>query len=257
MKIDYQPYYIVDGPQKGGGSNDQFQTMITSALPEYTHENLVMNYVRFLKMASAGSNVCGVGIYKSPEREQALYFSIPIFLSSSQVIIMKQSTAEKLGLKGDIVSLVALGENKSLIAEFNKDQVYGTVTEIIYKNSRRSRNVKMVPIRSGSLFEMLHLGRVDYMIDFSDAAYRYATKYPEKLVSFKIKEEVPYVPAFVACSKTPIGLQLIGQINPIIRRDALSSAFRDRFEVLRPMFGERLFKAFVDNQEKYLLNEQR
>jgi uncharacterized protein (TIGR02285 family) len=59
-------------------------------LPEYTHTELIANFKRIIVELKQGENVCCPSLYKTPDREAFIAFSIPAVVVLPNVVIAKK-----------------------------------------------------------------------------------------------------------------------------------------------------------------------
>ncbi|MGE4560653.1 MAG: ABC transporter substrate-binding protein, partial [Desulfobulbus sp.] len=124
MEAVLPPFFIQSGPNQGEGYGDAITRILQEHLSAYTHEKINTNITRHFYMFKQGEHVCSAGLYKTPEREMFMYFSIPSFITLPPVIILKKKNARKF-TETDTVSLDAVLGNGNLMIGLVKDRSYG------------------------------------------------------------------------------------------------------------------------------------
>ena len=70
-------FFIHNGILKGQGYEDLITDILKKHLPEYNHEHMQATISRHYQQWKQGEPACSVAMFKTPEREEFVYFSIP------------------------------------------------------------------------------------------------------------------------------------------------------------------------------------
>ncbi len=244
---NWPPFHIVEGANKGKGISDAFIDYLQEKLKDYNHKIRQMNFARYHQSAQNGQKMCMVCLLKNPEREKVMHYSIPMMLSLAQSIVIKKSILTAYLGNPDEISLEELLNNPKLWVIFEKGRSYGKIDSLIQKYEHRN-TVKIAPNKATSLFQMMLLDRVHYMIEYPYAIANMKHEYGNdvEIVTLRIKELPPYVVAYATCSKTEWGKMVIEKINRITQTQKHTSEyqelFRKRMEVCLDKKGRQRHK---------------
>ena len=221
LEANFPPYLIHDGKYKGQGYGDTVTDILIEQLDTYRHERVQANISRHYDLFKKGENVCTVGLYKNPDREKFLYFSIPSFFTLPNVIVINQKKYEAFGGK-NIVSLSEVLNKKALVIGQAKNRSYGPTIDSIFKKYGNTTNVFTYEGKTLSLgfFEMLKRDRLDGIIGLPEEVLYQAENLGirDQIMTLSIAENQQSLDAwlsYVACSKTPWGKQVIEDINAV------------------------------------------
>lgn len=236
MEVSMPPYFIQDGPAKGQGYGDLVSAIIQEQLPEYVHHKMVTNVIRHFDKFKQGEKVCTVGLYRTPEREEFMHFSIPSFLSIPAVLIIKKDKQATFDPRKSI-RLEALLQNKNFIIGLGKDRSYGNILDAVLHKYRDRKNLVVFTGQelTENYFRMLMLDRVDGLIGLPDEAMYHAEKMGlrDQIVTLTIEEnQQGYTGWFcaVGCSKTEWGFNVIDKINKILLTQRRTERYRAAYE---------------------------
>ena len=88
MEAVFPPFFIQHGVSAGQGYGDVVSAILREQLTGYEHQTITTNITRHFYKFKQGENVCSVGLYRTPEREAFMHFSIPSFLTLPAVLIV-------------------------------------------------------------------------------------------------------------------------------------------------------------------------
>lgn len=236
MEVSMPPYFIQDGPAKGQGYGNLVSAIIQEQLPEYVHHKMVTNVIRHFDRFKQGEKVCTVGLYRTPEREGFMHFSIPSFLSIPAVLIIKKDKQATFDHRRSI-SLEALLQNKNFIIGLGKDRSYGNSLDAVLHKYRDRGNLVVFTGQelTENYFRMLMLDRVDGLIGLPDEAMYHAEKMGlrDQIVTLTMEENQQGYTGWlcaVGCSKTEWGLNVIDKINKILLTQRPTERYRAAYE---------------------------
>jgi len=236
MEAVAPPFFIHEGENKGQGYEDVVTEILKENLPEYTHDEMEANLSRHYYNFKQGQKVCNVGLYKTPEREQFLYFSIPSFFTLPTVLIIKKDRFADFG-NSKTVKLDTLLKSGKVIIGIAKNRSYGRYVDAILDNYREEGNIFVFEGEelSRNFFQMLRLDRLDALISLPEEAIYQAEELGIKddIMTLTIEEnQVGYESwlGYVGCSKTQWGKKLIERINQILLAQRPAKQYREAYE---------------------------
>ncbi|HEV2678203.1 MAG TPA: hypothetical protein VGV37_26990 [Aliidongia sp.] len=219
------------------GYADETLDWFLARLPDYRHEVITANSKRLQDMLAAADGICGGAMFKTSEREIDTQFSRPVYwtLPNQLIVSAQRSAALTAHLNGQgEVDLPALLADKSFVGSLQLGRSYssGIDRAMAEAQKRPGDSASLVSIRGPGHFDMLASGRFDWTIGFPIEARWWASRLegnPEKTnflselggadlsyLSRPIAGSTGLVPAYIGCSKRPIGLAVIAAIDRLI-----------------------------------------
>ncbi len=236
MEADAPPFFIHSGEYKGQGYEDVVTDILQENLPQYSHDTISANLSRHFYSFKQGQKVCNVGLYRTPEREEFLYFSIPSFFTLPTVMVIRKDRYADFG-GSKTVSLDALLKKQNISIGREKKRSYGKNVDIVLDRYKDQDNVFIFEGEelSENFFKMIELGRLDAMISLPEEAVFQAEKLgiKDEIMTLTIEEnQVGFDSwlSYVGCSKTPWGKKAIAKINQILLRERSSKRYRQAYE---------------------------
>nr|WP_321465412.1 TIGR02285 family protein [uncultured Desulfobulbus sp.] len=236
MEAVLPPFFIKSGLNQEQGYGDVIAKILQKHMPEYRHEEINTNITRHFYMFKQKEQVCSVGLYRTPEREQFMYFSMPSFITLPPVIIIKKENIHKFSKK-TTVSLDQVLGNGALMIGLAKDRSYGnTLDEILKRHEGQANVVEFTGQElSLNLFKMLLLGRLDGLIGLPEEALYQAEQMGvrDQFITLTLSENLHNYDGWmscVACSKTPWGKAVIARVNKVLQEQRPTEAYRAAYE---------------------------
>ncbi|MFN2354307.1 MAG: TIGR02285 family protein [Desulfopila sp.] len=236
LEATFPPYFIHQGEYKNQGYGDAVTDILIQHLDHYAHKRMAANISRHYRMYKRGENVCSVGLYKKPEREEFLHFSIPSFVTLPNVIVINRKKYDAFGGK-NMVSLGAVLQNNSLIIGQAKNRSYGRIIDTLFEEYGNASNVFVYEGRSLSLnfFQMLKRDRLDGIIGLPEEVLYQAENLGirDQIMTLAIEENQQSMDAWlshVVCSKTSWGKKVIDDVNRVLRQQRPTKAYRAAYE---------------------------
>lgn len=230
------PFFIHEGPLKGQGYEDLITDILENSLPQYTHSRTIANITRHYYEFEQGQKVCNVGLYKTPEREKFMYFSIPSFFTYPTVLIIDKSKWAAFG-NSKSVNLENIMKSKKLIIGRGENRSYGKFVDEILNKYGTKENIFAYEGQELSLnfFEMLKLDRLDGLIGLPEEAMYQAERLGirDQIMTITIEENQSSPESwfsYVACSKTEWGKQAISDINKALLEQRPTDIYRAAYE---------------------------
>ena len=260
MEASFPPYLIHEGPYKGQGYGDIVTNILIAGLDQYEHKRIQANISRHYDLFKKGENVCTVGLYKNPEREKFLYFSIPSFFTLPNVIVINKNKYDDFG-GTNMVSLSEILKNRTLVIGQAKNRSYGPIIDSIFKKYGTADNVFVYEGKTLSLsfFEMLKRDRLDGIIGLPEEVLYQAENLGirDQIMTLSIAENQQSLDAwlsYVACSKTPWGKKVIEDVNTVLLQERPKEAYRAAYERWLDKGSIPGYRAAYD---KYFLSERK
>ena len=236
MEADFPPFLIHEGEFAGEGYGDTGTDIIIENLPQYKHQQIIANLSRQYKLFKQQDNVCTVGLYKNPEREKFMYFSIPVVFSLPNLLIINKEKYQDFGGKR-VVSLTEVLKSNKLIIGHSNNRSYGSEIDSIIKKNGTGKNLFLYEGRELALnfFEMLKRDRLDAIIGSPEEVLFQAERLGirDQLMTITIEETQESLEgwfSYVVCSKTPWGKQAVEDVNKVLIEQRPTDRYRATYE---------------------------
>lgn len=236
LEATFPPYLIHQGEYKDQGYGDVVTDILIQHLDQYEHTRMLANISRHYRMYKRGEKVCSVGLYKKPEREEFLYFSMPSFLTLPNVIVINRKKYDAFGAK-NMVSLAKILQDNTLIIGQAKNRSYGRIIDNLFEEYGNASNLFVYEGRNLSLnfFQMLKRDRLDGIIGLPEEVLYQAENLGirDQIMTLPIEENQQSMDAWlshVVCSKTPWGKKVIEDVNKVLRQQRPTKAYRAAYE---------------------------
>lgn len=260
MEAVMPPYFIQSGTLKDQGYGNQITRIIQEGLNDYQHEEMVTNITRHFYKFKQGEKVCSVGLFRTPEREEFMHFSMPSFLTLPAVIIIRKEALPEFAGQ-TTVRLADILKNTTITLGLAKDRSYGAGLDEVLKQHRGSKNTVEVagPELSLNLFKMLMKGRLDGILGLPEEALYQAEQLGirDQLMTLTIEENLNGYEAWlssVGCSKNAWGKAIIDRINAVLLTQRPTERYRAAYERwLDPNAIEQYRKVY---EEVFLMKTQ-
>lgn len=239
---DLAPAAIVRGPQIGQGYADLMRQHLMTLTPEFEMDQKAMvihDLIPVFRLASErGEGVCLANMFRTPEREAVSTFSRATFAIFPVGLVVEKRRQEAFRLFANNDGQIDL-EQYFNRTEHNIGRVegraYGPMIDQFFAGKAHT---KRIVDRSGAdqfagLLSMIKSGRIG-------SAFGYAQ---EVIYLSKLKDEAqpdfvvlpvaglpPALPAYVGCSKGPVGQTVIDRINDAIDQEDLRGHFMNMME---------------------------
>ena len=236
MEAVAPPFFIQDGELKGQGYEDMITDIIKAQLPEYQHTHTIANITRHYQQWKQGEKACSVGMYKTPERLEFTYYSIPSVFTLPPVLIVHKDRYQAFG-GNKSVSLAKILQEGKLIIGRSSNRSYGIEFDNALKAYSNEKNTFAYegPELSLNLFKMLQAGRIDALPGLPEEAMYLAETLGirDQIMTIAVEENQVNPEAslsYVACSKTEWGKTAIEAINKVLREQRPTEKYRAAYE---------------------------
>jgi len=254
MLVDLPPFqYIEDNEYKGYGFN--LLRMLQQSLPQYEHQFSQSNAARIMHNIKLGKNTCAFGFFKTKMRDKFVNYSVPDALWFPVQLFMRRDTYLELGRPAEL-SLSELLEKRQGILGITSEQSYGKSLDDVLQHFSGSKQIQIN--YSGnitkSLFSMLLINRIDFVIDFPPEGKYTAQLFnaEDKVISVPIKEYRTLTVSHTICPKTPWGEQAIININKALKKLRPKDKWRAAYE---QVIDKELIPEYRKNYNRLLLSK--
>lgn len=235
MEVDFPPFLIQDGEFKGLGYGDVGSAILRENLSQYQHEIVIANLSRQYKEYKEGNHVCTVGLFKNAEREEFMYFSIPVFFSLPNHLIVLKEKQEELGGMSSVKLEDVLKNNLLVIGQSKNRSYSGEIDGVLsaYGNDKNTFKYESRGDFTSNFFRMLEKGRVDAIIAAPEEILYQAEKLGlrDKLASIAIEENsIQAWLSYVTCVKNDWGKQVIEDVNRVLLEKRPTERYRGAYE---------------------------
>ncbi|MFD2263538.1 hypothetical protein ACFSM5_11615 [Lacibacterium aquatile] len=210
------------GSVGGLGYADRALALVIQRTPEFDHKIQRVNLARFVLLAEKQDGICNPALLMTPDREQILVFSDPAYPTLGHRLITTAKGAEKIRpllSKNGALKLDDLEALPDLMIGHGRTRVFGVEIDAFLRRMDERRLTYDVNSTSTAI-RMLSLQRIDYTFATPVEAGYYLQQDDQSadtmLTSFAV-EGVPHLmEGRFACSKGPIGHEMIARINALI-----------------------------------------
>lgn len=236
MEAVAPPFFIHEGPLKGQGYEDLITDIVKEHLTQYDHIHMKANISRHYQQWKQGEKACSLAMFKTPEREEFAYFSIPSVFTLPPVLIIHKENFAKFGAKKTVSLSELLKSNQFIIGRSN-NRSYGVEFDKALDSFGNKTNIFSYegPELSLNLFKMLLAGRIDALPGLPEEAMYLAETmgFRDEIMTVSIAENQINHDAsitYVACSKTDWGKKTIEEINAVLLEQRPSNRYRAAYE---------------------------
>lgn len=236
MEAVAPPFFIHEGYLKGQGYEDLITDLLAENLPLYEHKHMIATISRHYQQWKQGGKSCALAMYKTPEREEFAYFSIPSVFTLPTVLIIRQDNFATFGGK-KTVQLQQLLESKNTIIGRSNNRSYGVPVDDVLNQFGNKNNIFNFEGSelSLNLFKMLTAGRIDALVGLPEEAMYLAETlgFKDQIMTLNISENQNDHDAsltYVACSKTEWGKKTIDTINSVLLEQRPTERYRAAYE---------------------------
>lgn len=232
MVLDWPPWMIIDGKDKGAGRFNHILEIAQKHLPEYEHVTERMNWARFWHEVENKNNLCYTFGLKTGKRDKIVYYSAPHTFVLPNAIIMKKETAQLMG-NPESYSIIKLLEENKIKGYAEKNRSFTKKVDSLLKTHKGGSTLTRVSESPESLVKMVIMGRVDYTIEYPIVAAYYQKKFDAvgALVSIPISEMEPFSYVYMNCTKNDWGRKVIEKWNTALKKIKPTAEYRRITEI--------------------------
>ncbi len=236
MVTGVPPKLIQDGPFRGTGYGEQQVALLTRHLPQFGHHFEVVTPARLWHEMQAGQGVCSVDIADLPERESWAVFSRhQTSIPGYRVLVLKDRLPEfsEFRDRDGRVDLDLLAASDRFTGIYVAGRHYmPEITRFLESPARKTHIDAMSA--STRIFEMVAGGRGDFSFAATtemnyfnalNAAAAPGGKAWPALAMMPVKGITAQVHGHIACSRDPLGRELVEAADRLLDDEALWSEF--------------------------------
>ncbi|THB71650.1 MAG: hypothetical protein D6B25_18170 [Desulfobulbaceae bacterium] len=251
--VCFKPLYICKDGQLADGAGFHVLNVMQQNLPDYEHELLQMPIKRILESGKNGDRILFYGLYKTPERESFLNYSLPCRISTPTYLVIRKEDVS-LFTTSKQVSLKTLLNNQSLTFLYFQSVSFGKGIDEILENSKEKPNVLVEYDTTNMTEKSLNLlinKRVDYMLSLDGTGYdaREMGIYDE-ITYLSIKEQNQYDLGYIVAPKNEWGQTIIKQVNEVLRREVSKESF---FQFFTPLVDKLMLPELKKNYDEKIV----
>jgi len=230
------PFFIHEGPLAGQGYEDLITDILKERLSQFEHIHMQATISRHYQQWKQGENACSLAMYKTPERDEFVYYSDASVFTLPPVLIIRKDRFDDFGAK-KLVSLTELLKEGKLVIGRSKNRSYGVAFDKTLDNYGTDRNIFSYegPELTLNLFKMLLAGRLDALPGLPEEAMYLAETMGirDQIMTVSVQENIhdhESMLTYVACSKTEWGKSTIDAINRVLTAERPSERYRAAYE---------------------------
>jgi uncharacterized protein (TIGR02285 family) len=230
------PFFIHEGPLAGQGYEDLITDILVEKLPQYEHEHLQATISRHYQQWKQGENACSLAMYKTPERDEFVYYSKASVFTLPPVLIITKDRFQDFGAK-KVVSLAELLQQGKMVIGRAKNRSYGPGFDKMLDTYGNDKNIYTYegPELTLNLFKMLLAGRLDALSALPEEAMYLAETMGlrDKVMTISVSENLQDYQGmitYMACSKTDWGKKTIETINTLLVQERPTERYQAAYE---------------------------
>jgi len=220
---DWPPFYILDGENKGTGLYDKMIAMLSAGMPEYTHETIQMNTLRWTHEMEMGTKICHPSVL--PNTKAVLSVANSILLPHRLIVHHESVDIKEFDQPVSLKKLLTNNKYRGGVTLRYTAELNDIVEKhLLNKHLHNSPNYK-------NLISLVLQGKLDYIIEY-DPIISYSAK-QQKIENSTINLEIfetcnrPFVMVHVACPNTDWGKTIISKVNKILISESKKPEFLD------------------------------
>ncbi|WP_286234728.1 TIGR02285 family protein [Thalassotalea sediminis] len=220
--LDWPPFYILHGPDKGQGIYDVILNNITAKMPHYHHKKVVMNTQRLLAEFAKKTKVCSASALANTP---AILSKVNSFLLPHQLIYHKDDFPS-FSLQASI-SLTRLLKNEKIKLGIATQRYPQIINDIIQKNQTNTNILRQN--NYNSLVRMFFRRRFDALIEYPPvinySKHQLGLSLNSQSIAIKEISSLKYLSVHFACSDSPWGKDVINAIDRLLVQEATSENY--------------------------------
>ena len=229
--LDFPPFQIVDGPNRGSGSFDGLRDLLVREIPDAEHELITMTFARREDDLREGRLLCSPGMFRTPVRERYLIFSKPalIHLDNRLVFLVKN---ESRFPSGSEVDLERVFKDRRLVGGVIAGRSFAPNIDALIRRYAGSHSLQLRALKPSQVLGLLLEGKIDYTIMFPhEATFLERQAGSSGMVANRpIAGTPPYILTHVACTRSDWGERIINRVNRVLHEQRDRPEYRQLSE---------------------------
>ncbi|WP_108651644.1 transporter substrate-binding domain-containing protein [Dongshaea marina] len=234
--LDSPPLYHYLGKDDLRGFGFDIVRMLGKELKGYHNTFVQTSPDRLFIGIKERLNYCMYGVYKTPEREEFMYFSLPARITPPSALVIRKTDLAKFG-QGKPLSLQELLKDQKLRFVYLNGVIYSAYANGLIEDYRNDSNLYPLNYHGSSLrpLEMLLRKRADYTLSTPSMLYEAdKQELADKIAYIPRLKDYEYQVGYVVCPKNEWGRQLIDKINHILYLKVSKGQYFEYFKALMP-----------------------
>ena len=236
MLTGVPPKFIPDGPLRGTGYGEQQMAYLAKRLPQFEHRLELVTPARLWHEMQTGEGVCSIDIADLPEREKwAVFTRHQTSIPGYRMLVLRDRLAEfaPFRLSDGTIDLERLAASDRLTGIYVASrhytpQINGFIGSALRKiplesTSASTKIFEMIASRRGD-FSFASVTEMNYFAALAAATPAHAKLWPP-LAMLAIKGGGGQVHGHIACSRDPLGLQMVETADRLFDDEAAWNAF--------------------------------
>jgi uncharacterized protein (TIGR02285 family) len=234
--LDFPPFQIVEGSQRGSGAFDGLRDLLIRAIPDAKHEVVAMTFARREDELREGALLCSPGMFRTAARERYLVYSKPALIHLDNRLVFLGKNAARFP-PGAEVDLEQIFKDRRLIGGIIAGRSFAPNIDALIRRHGGSHNLQMRALKPSQVVELLLSGKIDYTIMFPHEATFLEQQAGSSgvLTNRPIAGTPPYILTHVACTRSEWGERVVNRVNRILREQRNRPEYRQ--------FSERWYSA--------------
>ena len=220
--FEQAPYFIGKSPRVGKGVGDELTRYYQDNLPEYEHQNIRVNAIRYNSMIKK-DNVCVPVAWLTDNERHYLIQTRPHALEPPAGIYIHKRKQRQFGAQGNVLSMRKLLKNKQLKLGALRGMEYSKDADQLLTLYEGHQNLILIdaPMVEISL-GLLRLQRLDYLLGLPvQRKTLIDTASADSYLFYNVREITKYLPMYSHCSKSITGREIIQKLNELLTTNRL------------------------------------
>ncbi len=219
---DLPPLTIETGPQEGQGAVDKMLPLLMQALPQYDHSVMRVNRARATQMLLEPALSCDPTLLWTAQRSQNLAYSIPVFATLTNGLIIRRQDRHGFNTfihRGELDLPAVLASPNIKIGRVAERSYGASIDGILAAAPPDAVAAHHGNDAVASLLQMQQRGRLDGVLGYWPEARYLAPQEQidsDQLMFLPVRGVPHYQSVYIACSNTPAGRTVIGQLNQVL-----------------------------------------
>lgn len=253
LQVDFAPYYILSGIDKGKGRDEEVIKLLSQSMPDYTFKvDLIPSSRALYELQHNTATTCMLSLYKTAERQRLFSFSNEYSTVGLAPTIAMHTDVANAIIPNNInsISLKDLVFKHQLVIGKSTERSYGlNVDEIIKKIPQDSIIVRAGKDSLNSLTYMLIKKRIDIILGYPGEHLYLQEKYKDssKLIQYQISEAPKTVLGFIGCNKSVESERFLARTDSVLKKIKATPEYK---ELMLRWVPERLQPNLVNALDK-------
>lgn len=228
-------------------------------LSGYNHSSQVATLPRIEHELRTKKLACYPASSEADRRREFSYLT-PQYVHPSPRLVLSKELATSLFKDKKSVSLADILENKKLKGVISKSRSFGPSIDKLLRTNPKNLDIIPMEVFSNSALQMIKNRRAAYTIEYQfilKALTSHHSMFAE-ITSLPINDIDPVMTQYLACSKTPQGLEVVKKADSIIRENIRKPSYwvgvlESVPEEDRKSFQKEIDRFIEDRSKKFVI----